>query len=46
MALGVFDLLDTATVPQQLSQRRFAFRIRLAAQIVTVEHEKIERSFE
>jgi hypothetical protein len=44
VALSVFDVLDAATVPQQFS--RFAFRIRLAAQIVAVDHEKIERSFE
>jgi hypothetical protein len=31
VALSVFDVLDTATVPQQLSQRRFAFDITACA---------------
>ena len=42
MALGVFDVLDAATVPQEFSQGRFTFDVRAAPQIVAVEHQKIE----
>ena len=31
MTLGVFDVLNAATMPQNFPQRRLAFHIRLAA---------------
>src|SRR6476620_416221 len=42
MALGVLNVLDAATVSQKFPQRRLAFHIGPAAQIVAVEHQKIE----
>ena len=42
MALSVFNVLDAATVSQKLPQRRLAFHIGPASQIVAVDHEKIE----
>ena len=42
MALGVFNVLDAATMSQKLPQRRLAFHIGPVSQIVAVDHEKIE----
>ena len=42
MTLSVFNVLDAATVPQKLPQRRLTFHIGPASQIVAVDHEKIE----
>src|SRR5262245_53150924 len=44
MAFSVFNVLDTATVPQKFPQCRFALYIRPAPQIVAVEHQKVERA--
>ena len=42
MPLGVFNVLNATTMSQKLPQRRFAFHIGPAPQIVTVEHQKIK----
>jgi len=44
MTFGVLDVLDAATVPHKLSQRCFAVHIGLAAKILSIQHQKIERA--
>src|SRR5262249_55835136 len=42
MALGMFYVLDAATVPQQFSQRRLALNVWLTPYVLAVDHDKVE----